>query len=82
MKLRDMLIIKGKEPSSTLNVVSIGNITYYIIEVKIKGILYNYQITKLFSLKIPLYWFGSYYEFETFFSYFAPSTSVVFVFIF
>ncbi len=80
MKLRDMLI--RKDPSSTLNVVSIGNITYYIIEVKTKGILFDNQITKFLNLKIPLYWFGSYYEFETFFSYFVPTTTEVFVIIF
>ena len=77
-----MLILKRKEPTSSLNVIKVGMITYYVIEVRNRGVLYDNRLTKLYQLNIPLYWFGSYYEFETFFSFFTPLTSEVFVIIF
>lgn len=77
-----MLIIKRKENDTVFNYIEIGKIRYYIIEIKKTELLYEKNITKLFSLQIPLYWFYSYYEFESFFSYFEPKTNDVFVIIY
>ena len=41
----------------------------------------NKLIKKLFTLNIPLYWFRSYYEFETFFLVFNPKQDINFILI-
>lgn len=82
MKLRDMFKIKRKDKNLNFNYVTIGNVKYYIFEIKNSDLLYEKIITKLFMLEIPLYWFRSYYEFELFFSYFEETVNDVFILIY
>lgn len=66
-----------------INTIIIGYTTYYIIEIKEnKELLLNKLVSKLFNLYIPLYWVGSYFEFETLFTYFKSESNIVFVLIF
>ncbi|MCI6508456.1 MAG: hypothetical protein PUH11_08125 [Bacilli bacterium] len=65
-----------------INKIDVGYITYYIIELdKEEKLVNNKLIKKLFTLNIPLYWFRSYYEFETFFLVFNPKQDINFILI-
>lgn len=77
-----MFKIKRKGKNSYFNYAIIGNVRYYIFEIKNSDLLYEKLIAKLFMLEIPLYWFRSYYEFELFFSYFEETVNDIFILIY
>ncbi len=81
MKVWDMLKFIHNE-KLRINKIIVGYITYYIIELdKEEKLVNNKLIKKLFTLNIPLYWFRSYYEFETFFLVFNPKQDINFILI-
>ncbi len=81
MKVWDMLKFIHND-KLRINKIDVGYITYYIIELdKEEKLVNNKLIKKLFTLNIPLYWFRSYYEFETFFLVFNPKQDINFILI-
>lgn len=81
MKVWDMLKFIHND-KLRINKIDVGYITYYIIELdKEEKLVNNKLIKKLFTLNIPLYWFKSYYEFETFFLVFNPKQDINFILI-
>lgn len=81
MKVWDMLKFIHND-KLRINKIIVGYITYYIIELdKEEKLVNNKLIKKLFTLNIPLYWFRSYYEFETFFLVFNPKQDINFILI-
>lgn len=81
MKVWDMLKFIHND-KLRINEIDVGYITYYIIELdKEEKLVNNKLIKKLFTLNIPLYWFRSYYEFETFFLVFNPKQDINFILI-
>ena len=81
MKVWDMLKFIHND-KLRINKIDVGYITYYIIELdKEEKLVNNKLIKKLFILNIPLYWFRSYYEFETFFLVFNPKQDINFILI-
>ena len=81
MKVWDMLKFIHND-KLRINKIDVGYITYYIIELdKEEKLVNNKVIKKLFTLNIPLYWFRSYYEFETFFLVFNPKQDINFILI-
>lgn len=81
MKVWDMLKFIHNE-KLRINKIIVGYITYYIIELdKEEKLVNNKLIKKFFTLNIPLYWFKSYYEFETFFLVFNPKQDINFILI-
>lgn len=82
MKILDVFKLFKREQTH-LNIIEIGNTTYYIIEVKDKAnILHNKLISKLMLLYIPLYWFSSYNEFEEYFIHFNTNLKNIFIIIY
>ena len=81
MKVWDMLKFIHND-KLRINKIDVGYITYYIIELdKEEKLVNNKLIKKLFTLNIPLYWFRSYYEYETFFLLFNPKQDINFILI-
>lgn len=81
MKVWDMLKFIHND-KLRINKIDVGYITYYIIELdKEEKLVNNKLIKKLFTLNIPLYWFRSYYEFETFFLVFNSKQDINFILI-
>ncbi len=81
MKVWDMLKFIHND-KLRINKIIVGYITYYIVELdKEEKLVNNKLVKKLFTLNIPLYWFRSYYEFETFFLIFNPKQDINFILI-